>query len=119
MLPGMAENKSSGCVVAAIIGGVVLVGIVALIATFVYRGAVAGKEIFSAQVERHRAEATRAANEAAAVQPIELIAGKLPDYSTYQSGQPLSREAFLAWRTDSEATTLVQDTFREKAEGAD
>ena len=115
----MAENKSSGCVVAAIIGGVVLVSIVALVSTFLYRGAVAGKEMVSAQLERHRAEESRAASEAAAVQPIELTAGKLPDYSTYQSGQPLSREMFLAWRADPEATTLVQDTFREKAEGAD
>lgn len=115
----MAENKSSGCVVAATIGGVVLVGIVALVSTFVYRGAVAGKEMVSARLESRRAEAARAASEAAAVQPIELTVGKLPDYSTYQSGQPLTREVFLAWRADPEATTLVQDTFREKAEGAD
>jgi hypothetical protein len=115
----MAEKKSSGCVVAAIVGGVVLSGVVALVLTFIYRSAVAGKEMVSAQLERHRAEESRIASEAASVKPIELIEGKLTDYSTYQSGQPLSREMFLAWRADPVATTLVRDTFREKAEGAD
>ena len=118
----MAENKSSGCVVAAIIGAVVLVGVVALVGMFVYRGARAGKEFVSAQLETQRAEANRAAAEAAeaaAVAPVELREGELPNYSTYQTGQPLSREMFLAWRSDTEATTLVRDTFGEKIEGAD
>jgi hypothetical protein len=115
----MAEKKTSGCVVAAIIGVVVLVGGVALVATYAFKGFRAGKEIVSAEIEKHRAEAGRAAAEAAAVQPVELTAGKLPDYSGYQAGQPLTREMFLAWRADAEATTLVRDTFREKAEGAD
>ena len=113
------ERKSSGCVVAAIIGAVVLVGVGVLVATFVYRGVVAGKEMVSAQLEKHRAEADRAKAEAAAAQMVELKEGQLPDYATYQSGQPLSREMFIAWRSDADATTLVRDTFREKVEGAD
>lgn len=115
----MADKKTSGCVVAAIIGAVVLVLVVSLMATFAYRWTVAGKEVISAEIEKHRAEASRAVAEAAAIQPVELKEGKLPDYSGYQTGQPLSREMFLAWRTDPDATTLVRDTFREKAEGAD
>jgi len=115
----MAENKSSGCVVAAIVGVVVLIIGGALVMTFVYRGAVAGKRMVSAQYEKVRAEADRAKAEAEAAKLVEFQEGELPDYSTYQSGQPLSREMFLAWRSDETATTLVQETFREKAEGAD
>jgi hypothetical protein len=115
----MAENKSSGCVVATIIGVVVLIIGGALVATFVYRGAVAGKRMVSAQYEKVRAEADRAKAEAEAAKLVEIEEGELPDYSTYQSGQPLSREMFLAWRSDESATTLVQETFREKVEGAD
>ncbi|MCW1921815.1 hypothetical protein OKA05_04580 [Luteolibacter arcticus] len=115
----MSEKKSSGCVVAAVVGIVVLVGGLALVATLIYRGAVFGKEAMSAQFEKHRAEASKAMAEAAAVEPVKLTEGELPDYSSYQAGQPLTREMFLAWRSDTEATTLVQDTFREKAEGAD
>jgi len=114
----MSEKKTSGCVVAAVIGLVLLVGGGALVAIFIYRGAVAGKELVSAKIEKHRAEADRIKAEAAA-QLVELKEGELPDYSTYQAGQPLSREMFLAWRSDVQATTLVRDTFREKAEGAD
>ncbi|HEY1122319.1 MAG TPA: hypothetical protein VGE67_11995, partial [Haloferula sp.] len=115
----MAENKSSGCVVAAIVGVVVLIIGGVLVATFVYRGAVAGKRMVSAQYEKARAEADRARADADAAKLVEIKEGELPDYSTYQSGQPLSREMFLAWRSDESATTLVRETFREKAEGAD
>jgi hypothetical protein len=115
----MSERKSSGCVVAAIIGVVLMVICGALVATFLYRGGVAAKEMVSAQIEKTRAEANRAKAEAAAAQLVELKEGELPDYSTYQAGQPLSREMFLAWRSDPDATTLVKDTFREKVEGAD
>ena len=119
MLLAMAENKSSGCVVAAIVGVVVLIIGGALVATFVYRGAVAGKRMVSAQYEKTRAEADRAKAEAEAAKLVEIKDGEFPDYSTYQSGQPLNREMFLAWKSDENATTLVQETFREKAEGAD
>lgn len=115
----MSENKSSGCAIAAAVAAAVLVVVVALVATFAYRGVRAGKAVVSAQIEKHRAEAARAVAEAAAVQPVEFLEGKLPDYSGYQAGQPLSREMFLAWRVDHEATTLVRETFAEKAEGAD
>ena len=115
----MSERKTSGCVVAAIVGAVLMLIVGALVATFIYRGAVAGKQMVSAQLEKSRAEADRAKADAAAAQLVELKEGELPDYSTYQPGQPLSREMFLAWRSDTDATTLVRDTFREKAEGAD
>lgn len=115
----MAENKSSGCVVAAIIGVVVLIIGGAIVATFIYRGAVAGKQMVSAKFEQVRAEADRAKAEAEAAKLVEIEESELPDYSSYQSGQPLSREMFLAWRSDESATTLVQETFREKVEGAD
>jgi len=118
-LTAMAENKSSGCVVAAVIGVVVLIIGGALVATFIYRGAVAGKEMVSAKFEQVRAEADRAKADAEAAKLVEIKEGELPDYSTYQSGQPLSREMFLAWRSDENATTLVRETFREKAEGAE
>ncbi|MEK7952017.1 hypothetical protein [Luteolibacter soli] len=115
----MAENKSSGCVVAAIVGVVAVVVGAVLVSTFLYRGAVAGKRMVSAQIEKARSEADRARADATAAQMIELKEGELPDYATYQSGQPLSREMFLAWRSDTNATTLVRETFREKVEGAD
>ncbi|MCW1886664.1 hypothetical protein OKA04_18135 [Luteolibacter flavescens] len=115
----MSDKKTSGCVVAAIVGAAVMVAVAALIAVFLFRGAVAGKKVIAAEFEKMRVESDRVVAEAAALQPVELIRGKLPDYSTYQVGQPLTREMFIAWRTDSTATSLVQDTFREKAEGAD
>jgi hypothetical protein len=115
----MSEKKSSGCAIAAAIGVAVLLAGVALIAIFAYRGVRAGKAVVSAQIEKHRAEAARVEAEAAAVQPVELHEGKLPDYSGYQAGQPLERELFLAWRVDDRATTLVRETFAEKVEGAE
>ena len=115
----MAEKKSSGCVVAAVIGVVVLIIGGAVVATFVYRGFVAGKEAVAAKFEQARAEADRARADADAAKLVEIKEGELPDYSTYQSGQPLSREMFLAWRADESATTLVRETFREKVEGAE
>ena len=115
----MSEKKPSGCIVAAVVGIVVVVAVAAVVAILAYQGIRVGKQAVAEQMEKHRAESARIAAEEAETQPVELQGEALPDYSGYQSGDPLTREMFAAWRVDPEATTLVRDTFREKAEGAD
>ena len=115
----MAEKKSSGCIVAAVIGIVALLAIGALVATLGYRGFHKGKELVKEQLAAERAERALEEAAAAAMEPVEMIEGEWPNYAGYQTGQALSREMFLAWRVDNGATTLVKETFGKKAEGAE
>jgi hypothetical protein len=121
----MNEKRKSGCVVAAILGLVVLVVGVTGIAIFSYRALSLGKEQVKQRIEAHE-KRERAAEEAAAAALAEeekssvvLREGQLPDYSGYRAGAPLGPEIYLAWKLDTGATTLAKEAFLERAEGAE
>jgi hypothetical protein len=105
--------------VAAIIGVAVLVAGVVLAGVLLFRGYQAGKQVVVEQIELHKLEESRRAAADAVNRPVELKEGNLPEYATYQPGLPLTREAYLAWKVDRDATSLVRETFRTKIEGAE
>lgn len=49
---------------------------------------------------------------------VTLREEALPDYAGYPKGGPLGRETFLAWKLDPRRTSIGEQSFREKAEGA-
>jgi hypothetical protein len=114
----MSEKKSSGCVVASLVGillvvaGTVLVG--SLVGSLVFKTFRAGKEAVAAELAEHRAGAARTAEDGT----LELSGDAMPEYASYQPGRPLTREMLVAWAVDERATTLAREAFREKAEGA-
>ncbi len=121
----MNEKSKSGCVVAAVLGLVVLVIGVTGVAIFSYRALSLGKEQVKQRIEAHE-KREKAADEAAAAALAEeekssvvLREGQLPDYSGYRAGAPLGPEIYLAWKLDSGATTLAKEDFLKRAEGAE
>jgi hypothetical protein len=121
----MSGKKKSGCVVAAIMGLIVLIVGAAGVAIFSYRALILGKEQVKQRIEAHEQRARTAENAAAAALAEEerlsvvLREGRLPDYSGYQAGAPLGPEMYLAWKLDTGATSLAKEAFLERAEGAE
>ncbi len=121
----MSEKRKSGCLIAAILGLVVLVVGVTGVAVFSYRALSLGKEQVKQRIEAHE-KREKAADEAAAAALAEeeksavvLRDGHLPDYSGYRAGAPLGPETYLAWKLDTGATTLAKEEFLKRAEGAE
>ena len=121
----MSEKRKSGCLVAAIIGLVVLVVAGLGVAIFSYKALSFGKAEVKQRIAAHE-QSEKAAEEAAAAALAEeekssvvLREGQLPDYSGYQAGAPLGPEIYLAWKLDTGATTLAKEAFLERAEGAE
>lgn len=106
---------------AAVIVLAVLVAVIVGVGVFSWKAASHGKREIQARFERFEAQAeARAAEEEAKVAAaVQLKEGELADYSGYRSGDPLSRELFLAWRLDHGATTLTKEVFVKNAEGAE
>ncbi len=117
----MSEKKSSGCAVAAIAGAAALLVVCVLIAVLFFRSFRAGKEVIKREWSKMEAEQVESDRLAAAADPVpvELNEESMPEYALYKAGDPLTREMFLAWKLDPGATSLLQSTFREKAEGAE
>lgn len=117
----MSDRKRSGCVVAAVVGVLVLAGVIALVFVFSFKAVRHGKREVEEQIAEFKAreEARTAAERENTVTAVELKEGELADYSGYRKGDPLSPELFLAWRMDQGATTLAKEVFAEKAEGAE
>ena len=118
---GMSDRKRSGCAVAAVIVLAVLVAVIVLVGVFSWKAARHGKREIQAHLEQleARAEARAAEEESKVAAAVQLKDGELADYSGYRSGDPLSRELFLAWRMDQGATTLAKEVFVKNAEGAE
>lgn len=114
MLVPMERKKSSGCLVALLVAiALVVVGAV-VVGSLVFTSFRAGRELVANEVAEHLAAAERTAEDGT----LELSDGAMPDYASYQPGQPLSREMVVAWAVDQRATTLARESFRQKAEGA-
>lgn len=117
----MSDKSRSGCVGLAVIGVLALIGGVFLVATIGYKAVSAGKREVQSHLEdfKAREEARAAEEESKIAAAVQLKEGELADYSGYRSGDPLSRELFLAWRLDQGATTLAKEVFVKNAEGAE
>ena len=107
--------------VAAVIGVVALMGVIALVLVFSYKAWSVGKREVQSHLEEFKAkeEARVAEGQEKVVTAVPLREGELADYSAYQKGSPLSPEVFLAWRLDPGATTLAKEVFVEKVEGSE
>lgn len=132
---GMSDKKKSGCVVAAVVGLVVLVAAISLVAVFSFKAVRAAKREVQSQLAEFKArEEARAAEDARKVAAdvdssaadekkvsavVKADDYELPDISHYQKGTPLSSELFLAAKLGLDATTLAKEAFMEKAEGAE
>lgn len=117
----MSDRKRSGCAVAAVIGLVVVVGVVALVFVFSFKAVRHGKQAAEDHWSRieAREEVRMADQESRVAAAVQLKEGELADYSGYRAGDPLSRELFLSWRLDQGATTLAKEVFEKNAEGAE
>jgi hypothetical protein len=110
----MSEKKSSGCVVALLVGILLVVVGTVLVGSLVFNAFRSGREVVAAEIAEHRAEAARTAEDGT----LELSDNAMPEYASFQPGRPLTREMLVAWAVDERATTLAREPFREKAEGA-
>ncbi len=106
--------------VAAVVGLLVLVGVIALVFVYSFKAVRHGKREVEEQIAEFKAreEARAAVERESTVTAVQLREGELADYSGYQKGDALSPEMFLAWRLDPGATTLAKEVFVEKVEGA-
>lgn len=110
----MSEKKSSGCAVALLVGILLVVVGTLLLGSLVFKSFRAGRELVASELAEHRAEAARTAEDGT----LELSGDAMPEYASFQPGQTLTREMLVAWAVDDRATTLMRETFRERAEGA-
>ena len=97
-----------------LVGILLVAGGVVVVVSLVRKSYRAGRELVATEVAEHRSDALRTAEDGT----LELPGDAMPEYASYQPGRPLTLEMLVAWVVDERATTLMRETFREKAEGA-
>lgn len=114
------KKKMSGCAVAALIGGAVILALIALV-VFVFYGFFRVKKVESAhKVEQAQLVAARDRGIATMTEDGRLYFDEsdLPTFEPLEPGDAVSRDQFLISMVDSTATALARENFRKQADGA-
>jgi hypothetical protein len=101
-------NKGFGCATFVLIGLAVVLALIAGCGLLTYRGFKSASRVAK---EKFIEESRRRG-------PVSFDEDQLSDYAAYQKGSPLDRDVFLAWKLDPRRTSIGEQAFREKAEGA-
>jgi len=101
-------NKGFGCATFVLVGLAVVLALIAGCGLLTFRAVKSGS-----RVAKEHLKEIRGRNEA-----VSLDEEHFPDYAAYQKGSLLDRDVFLAWKLDPRRTSIGEQAFREKAEGA-
>lgn len=101
-------NKGFGCATFVLVGLAVVLALIAGCGLLTFRAFKSGSRVAKEQLKELRENGGT----------VTFHEDQLPDYPAYQKGSPLERDVFLAWKIDPRRTTIGEQAFREKAEGA-
>lgn len=101
-------NKGFGCATFVLIGLAVVLALIAGCGLLTFRAVKSGTRVAKEQLKELKENGGT----------VTFHEDQLSDYSAYQKGSPLDRDVFLAWKLDPRRTSIGEQAFREKAEGA-